>query len=381
MKKVIFSISGVIFLVISGWLVNYFYQKSKTDPTIYQIEQPFRTTIIKKTVATGSILPRKEIQVKPTVSGVVEALYVEAGQSVRAGQLIAKIKLVPNLEGLNRDQLSLNSAQNNLETARINLNNAQIEYDRNKKLFDEKVISAQEFQRFEIDLRVRKEAVEAAQRNLGLTKQGAVQRSGGISNDIYSPVDGILLDVPVKVGSSVIERSNFNEGTTIATIADMNSLVFEGKIDESEVGKIKEGMDLNLTIGAIEGKIFKAKLEYISPKGITEEGAIKFNIRAVLLLEPGDYLRAGYSANADIVLSQKENTLAIKESWVEFKGDTAYIEIEKESQKFERKLIKTGISDGINIEVLEGADEKTRIKGQEKKKEEAPKVEEPKKQS
>jgi HlyD family secretion protein len=381
MKKVIFSISGVIFLVISGWLVNYFYQKSKTDPTIYQIEQPFRTTIIKKTVATGSILPRKEIQVKPTVSGVVEALYVEAGQSVRAGQLIAKIKLVPNLEGLNRDQLSLNSAQNNLETARINLNNAQIEYDRNKKLFDEKVISAQEFQRFEIDLRVRKEAVEAAQRNLGLTKQGAVQRSGGISNDIYSPVDGILLDVPVKVGSSVIERSNFNEGTTIATIADMNSLVFEGKIDESEVGKIKEGMDLNLTIGAIEGKIFKAKLEYISPKGITEEGAIKFNIRAVLLLEPGDYLRAGYSANADIVLSQKENTLAIKESWVEFKGDSAYIEIEKESQKFERKLIKTGISDGINIEVLEGADEKSRIKGAEKKKEEAPKAEEPKKQS
>lgn len=179
----------------------------------------------------------------------------------------------------------------------------------------------------------------------------------------------------------MIERSNFNEGTTIAAIADMKSLVFEGKIDESEVGKIKEGMDLNLTIGAIEGKVFKAKLEYISPKGIAEEGAIKFNIRAVLLLEPGDYLRAGYSANADIVLSEKENTLAIKESWVDFKGDSAYIEIEKESQKFERKLIKTGISDGINIEVLEGADEKTRIKGAEKKKEEAPKTEEPKKQS
>ena len=381
MKKVIFSISGVFFLVVSGWLVNYFYQKSKTNPIVYEIEQPFRTKIIKKTVATGSIMPRKEIQVKPTVSGVIEALYVEAGQPIKAGQLIAKIKLVPNLEGLNRDQLSINSAQNNLETARINHKNAQIEYDRNKKLFDEKVISAQEFQRFETDLRIRKEALDAAQRNLGFTQQGAVQRSGGISNDIYSPVDGILLDVPVKVGGSVIERSNFNEGTTIAAIADMQSLVFEGKIDESEVGKIKEGMDLNLTIGAIEGKVFKAKLEYISPKGIAEEGAIKFNIRAVLLLEPGDYLRAGYSANADIVLSEKENTLAIKESWVDFKGDSAYIEIEKESQRFERKLIKTGISDGINIEILEGADEKTRIKGAEKKKEEAPKTEEPKKQS
>ncbi|KOY85898.1 RND transporter MFP subunit [bacterium 336/3] len=372
MKKVMYIASAVLFVAISGWLINYFYQKSKKNPTIYVVEKPFSTTIIKKTVATGSITPRKEVQVKPSVSGVIEALYVEAGQPVKAGQLIAKVKLVPNLDGLNRDQLTLNTAQNNLETARINYQNSLIEFERNKKLYDQKVISHQEFVRFETDLNVRKEALNAAQRNLGLTQQGAVQRSGGVSNDVYSTVDGIILDVPVKVGSSVIERSNFNEGTTIAAIADMNSLVFEGKIDESEVGKLKEGMVLDLQVGAVEGKTFKAELEYISPKGVNEEGAIKFNIRAKILLKEGDYLRAGYSANADIVLEKKENILALKESWVEFKGDTAYVYIEKEPQVFTKKIVKTGISDGINIEIVSGVEKSAKIRGQEKKNEPKP---------
>jgi len=380
MKKVIYIVSAVLFVAISGWLINYFYQKSKKNPTIYVVEKPFSTTIIKKTVATGSITPRKEVQVKPSVSGVIEALYVEAGQPVKAGQLIAKVKLVPNLDGLNRDQLTLNTAQNNLETARINYQNSMIEFERNKKLYDQKVISHQEFVRFETDLNVRKEALNAAQRNLGLTQQGAVQRSGGVSNDVYSTVDGIILDVPVKVGSSVIERSNFNEGTTIAAIADMNSLVFEGKIDESEVGKLKEGMVLDLQVGAVEGKTFKAELEYISPKGVNEEGAIKFNIRAKILLKEGDYLRAGYSANADIVLEKKENILALKESWIEFKGDTAYVYVEKEPQVFTKKIIKTGISDGINIEITSGIEKGSKVRGQEKKNEPKPEEKE-KKQS
>lgn len=336
---------------------------------MYVLEKPFSTTIIKKTVATGSIVPRKEVQIKPSVSGVIEALYVEAGQPVKAGQLIAKVKLVPNLDGINRDQLSINTAQNNLETARINYQNALTEYERNKKLYEQKVISHQEFLRFETDLNVRKEAMIAAQKNLQLSQQGALQRSGGVSNDVYSTVDGIILDVPVKVGSSVIERSNFNEGTTIASVADMNSLVFEGKIDESEVGKLKEGMPLDLQVGAIEGKTFKAELEYISPKGVNEEGAIKFNIRAKILLEKGEHLRAGYSANADIVLDKKENVLALKESWIEFKGDTAYVYVEKEPQVFVKKPIKTGLSDGINIEIVGGLDRETKIRGAEKKNE------------
>ncbi|MGD1843609.1 MAG: efflux RND transporter periplasmic adaptor subunit [Thermonemataceae bacterium] len=367
MRKIIFGISGVLFLLITGWLINYFIQQSTKDPTVYNVETPFDTIIVKKTVATGSILPRKEVQIKPPVSGVIQALYVEAGQPVKEGELIAKIQLVQTLDGLNRDQLSITSSQNSLETARINYKNAQQEYDRNKQLYKQKVISTQEFQRVEADLKVQKEAFIAAQNTLSLTRQGAVQRSGGISNNVYSTVDGIVLDVPLKAGASVIERSNFNEGTSIATIADMNSLVFEGKIDESEVAKLEEGMRLNLTIGAIPDKVFRAELEHIAPKGVDEEGAIKFNIRAKILLGPDAFIRAGYSANADIVLDKKEGVMAIKESWIEFEGEKAYIYIEKEPQQFVKKRIKTGISDGINIEVVDGLTRKSKVRGTEKK--------------
>jgi HlyD family secretion protein len=190
---------------------------------------------------------------------------------------------------------------------------------------------------------------------LEIIRQNVLQNSGRISNEVYSTLDGTVLDVPVKAGSSVIERNNFNEGTTVAIIADMNSLIFEGKIDESEVGKIKVGMPLNLTIGAIPDKIFKAELEYIAPKGKTEEGVVKFDIRAKVLLQPGDYIRAGYSANADIVLDTRKQVLAIKESTLQFgKKDSVFVEVEKANGQFEKRLVKTGISDGINIEVLSG---------------------------
>jgi HlyD family secretion protein len=369
MKKVFFGITGAIFIALSVWLGGYFYKKSKKDPIIYKTEKPFTKTIIKKSVATGSIVPRREIQVKPQVSGIIEELYVEAGQKVTKGQMIARVRVVQNLDGKNRDLLGLNSAQSNLQNAQINYNNAKIEYDRNQKLYEQKVISQQEFNRFKLDLNVRQQALDAAKDNLKLTQQGALQRAGNIANSVYSTVDGILLDVPVRVGSSVIERNNFNEGTTIAVVADMNNLVFEGKIDESEVGKIKEGMDLDLTIGAVEDKVFKAKLEYISPKGKTEEGAIKFDIRAKLLLKKEDKLRAGYSANADIVLAKKVNVLAIKEKLLQFeksktKGgkDKPYVEVEIGKQKFKRVDLKTGISDGINIEVVQGVKKTDKIK-------------------
>ncbi|HAS40641.1 MAG TPA: efflux transporter periplasmic adaptor subunit [Microscillaceae bacterium] len=369
MKKVFFGITGAIFIVLSAWLGNYFYKKSKKDPIVYKTEKPFVQDIIKKSVATGSIVPRREVQVKPQVSGIIEELYVEAGERVKKGQIIARVRVVQNLDGRNRDMIGINTAQGNLQNAQINYNNAKIEHDRNKQLFDQKVISQQEFNRFKLDLQVRKQSLDAAKDNLKLTQQGALQRAGNVANDIFSTVDGILLDVPVRVGSSVIERNNFNEGTTIATVADMNNLVFEGKIDESEVGKIKEGMDLNLTIGAIEDKVFQAKLEYISPKGKTEEGAIKFDIRAKLILSKEDKLRAGYSANADIVLAKRVKVLAIKEKLLQFekaktKGakDKPYVEVETGKQKFKRVDIKTGISDGINIEVVKGLKKTDKIK-------------------
>jgi HlyD family secretion protein len=360
----------LIFLLVAGlltsvvWLTYYFINKSSAPVVTYKTESPFVTNIVKKTVATGAIIPRREVQIKPQVSGVIEALYVEAGQPVRAGQVIAKIRVVQNLAGRNTDLRTINSGENQLQTAKVNFENAKIEKERQEKLLAQKAISQQEYNRFLLDYNVRKEALEAAERELAILKQSVLQNSGRIANEIYATADGIVLDVPVKVGGSVIERNNFNEGTTLATVADMNSLIFEGKIDESEVGKLREGMDLNLTIGALPDKVFKAALEYISPKGKTEEGAVKFDIRAKVLLQPGDYVRAGYSANADIVLDTKNNVMAIKESTLQFgKNDSVYVEVEtKRAQVFEKRLVKTGISDGINIEVVSGLSKTDKLK-------------------
>lgn len=362
-RRISMAVAILIFVALSVWLGMYFYNKNKKNPIVYKVEKPFVADITKKTVATGSIVPRREVLIKPQVSGVIESIFVEPGQPVRAGQLIAQVKLVPNLGGLNNDQIGINSAQNNVETAKINFRNAEIELERQQKLYDQNVISQVEYNRFLLDFNVRKEALQAAENNLGLVRLGAAQRSGAVSNAIYSTVDGIILDVPVKVGSSVVERSNFNEGTTVASIADMQSLIFEGKIDESEVTKLKEGMELKLNIGALPNKTYKAILEYIAPKGVVEEGAIKFQIRAQIVLDPNDNLRAGYSANADIVLEEVKQVLAIKESALQFgKKDSVFVEIETQPQTFVKKIVKPGVSDGINVQVLEGVTANDKIK-------------------
>ncbi|MFC6996742.1 efflux RND transporter periplasmic adaptor subunit [Rufibacter roseus] len=357
MKKVFLGLFIIIFLAGSVWIGQYFYKKSTTDPVVYKTEKPFYTNIVKKTVATGSIVPRKEIQIKPQVSGIVEELYVEAGQTVKAGQMIAKIRIVPNM-------VSVNNAETSVQTAKIAFSQAKQELDRQKQLFEQKVIAEQEYNKFLLEYNLKKEDLTSAENNLQLVKSGTSKRTGG-SNVIYSTVEGMVLDVPVKVGASVIERNNFNEGTTIAAVADMKSLIFEGKIDESEVGKLREGMDLNLTIGAIENKVYKARLEHIAPKGILEEGAVKFQVKAQILLEPGDFLRAGYSANADIVLDQKENVLAIKEGLLQFgkkSKDSVFVEVETGPQQFQKKLVKTGLSDGINIQIVEGLKAEDKVK-------------------
>jgi len=364
LKKLFLGLFVIGFVAGSVWLVYYFINKSSAPTVIYKTEMPFKANITKKTVATGAIVPKREVPVKPQVSGIIEALYVEAGQQVSAGQLIAKVRVVQNLSGKNNDLRTLNDGERAVQTAKVSFENAQIEKERQEKLLAQKAISQQEYQRALTEFSMRKEEFERAEKGLGISLQNVMQNSGRISNDIYSTIDGMVLDVPVKVGSSVIERNNFNEGTTIAIVADMNSLIFEGKVDESEVGKIKEGMDLNLTIGAIADKVFKAKLEFISPKGVIEEGAIKFQIKAKVLLNQGDFIRAGYSANADIVLDQKDSVLSIKESMLQFgKKDSIFVEVETSSaQVFEKRLIKTGISDGINIEILSGIDKKSKIK-------------------
>ncbi len=361
MKKIVrivlFSLIGVVFI---GTLY-YLYKKSEKTPEVYNIEKASVNNIIKKTVATGAVVPRREVDIKPRVSGIIEELYVEAGKMVRRGDKIARVKIIPNM-------VNLNEAESRLNRAKINFNNAKADYDRNKKIYEQRVISASEFQRFEVNYNNAKEELESADNNLQLIKQGSSKSMGNATNTIITAtIDGMILNVPVKVGNSVIESNTFNEGTTIASIADMKDMIFQGKVDESEVGKIKSGMALIVTIGAITEEKYDAVLEYISPKGVEQDGAIQFEIKAAMKLKPGSFIRAGYSANADIVLDRRDSVLSIAESLIKFEKDKAYVEVEGTTpQNFKKTFIKTGLSDGINIEVLSGIDKNTKIKGSKK---------------
>lgn len=402
------GISLAVFLfIVSILLGGYFYKKSKKDPVVYEVTKPEILDIVKKAVATGSIKPRLEVHIKPQVSGVVEVLYVEAGLMVKKGEQIAKIKLVPSQVNINSAQSSvelgrirLKEAQRELERqkevfgkkldveqARISYENARIEEERQKKLYDDGVISQQSYNNFKMEMELQKtiyenaqilsrnslrqfesevdirtQELEAAIDNLALLQEGASKSSKQVSNIVVSTVDGMVLDIPVEEGTSVIERNNFNEGTSIAIVADMNSLIFEGKVDESDVGKLKEGMPLELTVGAIEDKKIAATLEYISPKGIEEEGSVKFEIKAAIQPSEDVFLRAGYSANGDIILDRRDSVVSIKERDLIINEDSTFVEVVVGDQQFKKTQIKTGLSDGIQIEVLSGIDTATQIK-------------------
>ena len=346
----------VILLGVFAWTIYFLYAKSAQPPVVYQTISPFDTTIVKKTVATGSVIPRKEVNMKSQVSGIIEKLYVIAGQEIKEGDVLAKIKIIPNM-------INLANAENRMNQATISFDNAKQEFDRNETLFKQNVISKAEFLPYELKIKSAKEEVDAADNNLQLIKEGVTKSAGIATNTlIRSTITGMVLDVPIKEGSNVIESNTFNEGTTIASVANMGEMIFEGKVDESEVGKIKEGMDLVLTIGAIDKESFSAKLEYIAPKGVTENGAIQFLIRAALSKNKGTMLRAGYSANADIILTKKEKTFAIPESVLKFEKDKTFVEVETAKDKYEKRFIKTGLSDGINIEVMEGLKKTDKIK-------------------
>ncbi|MCK5368287.1 MAG: HlyD family efflux transporter periplasmic adaptor subunit, partial [Cyclobacteriaceae bacterium] len=271
--------------------------------------------------------------------------------------IIAKIKIIPNV-------VMLNSAEMRLKTALINFKNAHIEMKRQQDLFKEDVISEQDYNQYLLEYELRKQEVEAAENNLELVKEGASKNTGTVSNVVRSTAEGMVIDVPVKEGSFVIESNTFNEGTTIATVANMKDMIFEGKVDESEVGKIKEGMKLDLLVGALQDEKISAELEYISPKGIEEDGAIQFEIKAAVNLNNELFLRAGYSANADIVLQVRDSVLAIKENDLLFENDKVYVEIETGEQLFRKQKIETGLSDGINIEILSGITADQKIKKQ-----------------
>jgi HlyD family secretion protein len=355
MKKIAGYLAiGFIAIIFIGTAV-FLFKKSQQAPITYQTDKVFKTTIIKKTVAVGKVIPRREVEIKSQVSGVVEKLFVTAGQRVKKGDIIAKITLAPNM-------VMLNQAESQLETAKLNLQNATSEYERQKKLFADKLISASEYNKFSLNYELQREAVTSAENNVLLLKSGATKKSDKVSNMIPATVTGMVLDLPFKEGAFVVETSSFGSGTSLATLADMNDMIFEGMVDESEVGKIREGMELILDVGALEGEPFAAVLEYISPKGITDQGTIKFQIRAAVKLKDTLFLRSNYSANADIVLDKKESVLAINEGNLIIEDKETFVEVETAPQKFEKRAIKTGISDGINIEIVSGLTEDTPIK-------------------
>ena len=259
--------------------------------------------------------------------------------------------------------LNLANAENRVNAAQLNYDNTKIEYERNKLLHEQNVISKAEFQVFELKMKTTQEEITASQNQLQIIREGVSKSSGSTSNTLVkSTITGMVLDVPAKEGGQVIESNTFNEGTTIASVANMSEMIFEGKLDESEVGKVQAGMDIVLTIGAIDKESFKAKLEYIAPKGVTENGAIQFLIRASISKDNNSFLRAGYSSNADIILSKKENVLAVPESVLQFDNENTFVEIETGNQQFEKRKIKTGLSDGINIEIIEGIKKTDKIK-------------------
>ena len=351
-KILIAVIIGGIFV----YTIVFLYGKSKEQPVIYQTSSATEMPIIKKTVATGSVVPRREIEIKPKVSGIIEEVYTEPGEMIKKGDVLAKVKIIPNM-------VNLNNAQSRLNRARNNESDAKRDYMRQKDLYESGVVPRADFEDYELAYFNAQEEVQAAENNLELIKEGQTSRSDQPTNTlIRSTIDGMVLAVPIKEGNSVIESNTFNDGTTIATIADMGEMIFEGKIDETEVGKIKEGMPLILTIGAIEDAKFEALLEHISPKGVEENGAIQFEIKAAVDLQADLFVRAGYSANADIVLAQTDSVLSIQESLLQFENDSVYVEIETEPQVFEKRFIELGLSDGINVEVKEGLTMEDKIK-------------------
>ncbi len=358
MKKIL-TIFVVIILVAGGIsLFAYLVAKEKKDPVIFEIRQPFVTNIVKKTVATGSIKPRKEIEIKPQVPGIIQEIYIEPGQMVNRDDLIAKVQVIPEMK-------ELNAAEMRQEQARIRHEHMKTRYERQQEVFKEGITTELDFQQFEADYQNAKAELEAAENNLKIIKEGVTKNAGATNTLIRSTIDGMILDVPVEVGDTVIQSNSFNNGSTIASVANMNDLIFEGKLDESEVGKIRQGMKLDITIGAIVDVIFTATLEHISPKGVNENGTILFPIKADVNLVDTIFVRAGYSANASIVIDKKDQVLAINEAVLQFdreKEDAVFVEVETGPQQFIKKYIETGLSDGINIEVVSGLTKDDRVK-------------------
>ncbi len=354
----------VVVAALFIWTFVFLYQKSRPKVVVYETVIPEVTDLEKTTVATGKVEPRDEVLIKPQISGIVSEVYKEAGQTIKKNEVIDKVKVIPELG-------TLNSAESRVRLAGINATQAETDFARTQKLYKDKLISAEEYEKGEVAVKQAREELQTAKDNLEIVKEGITKNSASFSSTlIRSTIDGLILDVPIKVGNSVIMSNTFNDGTTIATVANMNDLIFRGNIDETEVGRVHEGMSVKLTIGALQNLSFNAILEYISPKGVEQNGANQFEIKAAISAPDSVQIRSGYSANAEIVLERAQKVLALPESTVEFSGDSTFVYVMTDSipaQKFERRPIKVGMSDGIKIAIKSGITAKDKIRGAEKK--------------
>lgn len=359
-KKIFGIIALVFFIGLFIWLFVFLFKKSQPKEVLYELSEVQKNSIESTTVATGTVSPRDEILIKPQISGIIGEVFKEAGDIVKAGDVIATIQVVPESQ-------SLSSAESQLNVMIINLNLATSEYNRQKQLYERGVISREEMDQSEASYKKALEDADNAKDNVDIIKTGVSKKTAKYSNtQIRSTIDGTILDVPVKVGNSVIQANTFNEGTTIASVANMNDLIFIGKVDETEVGRINVGMPIKLSIGAIEDKKFDAVLEYVSPKGVEENGAILFEIKAAAQIADTINIRAGYSANAQIILAKSQNVLTVPESCISFSNDSAYVYqalTTEPKQTFEKKHVVTGLSDGINIEIKSGLEAGQKVRG------------------
>lgn len=359
-KYIMMALAAVVFI---GTFV-FLYIKSQPKPVEYNEFEPKQMDIRKTTVVTGKIEPRNEVNVKPQISGIITEILKEAGQKVEAGEVIAKVKVIP-------DMSSLSAAQARVRLAGINERQARTDFEREKALFDKGLVSADEYDKIAQALRQAREESAAAQDNLEVVRDGVSKTNASASSTlIRSTVTGLILDIPVKVGNSVILANTFNDGTTIATVANMNDLIFRGNIDETEVGRLTTGMTMKITIGTLQDLKFDARLEYISPKATDQNGANQFEIKAAVNLPTSsEQIRSGYSANAEIVLAEARGVLSVPESAIEFSGNDTFVYVVKGSGKektYERRKVTTGLSDGINIEIRSGLKKGETVRGPKK---------------
>ena len=354
-------IAAIIALIFIGTFV-FLWQKSQPKEIVYNEFTPKLESIEKTTIITGKIEPRNEVNVKPQISGIITELLKEPGQFVQQGEVIAKVKVIP-------DMGQLSSAEARVRLSEINLKQAQVNYNREENLYNQKLVSADEFDKIKQALHQAKEERMAAEDNLQVVRDGVSKANASASSTlIRSTISGVILDIPVKIGNSVILANTFNDGTTIATVANMNDLIFRGNIDETEVGQLVDNMPMKITVGALQDLKLDANLEYISPKAVESNGANQFEIKAAVKLSGGNKIRAGYSANAEIVLASAQKVLSVPESAIEFSGDSTFVYIIKGTGKdktYERTQVTTGLSDGVNIEIKKGITQKDKVRGPE----------------